>query len=204
LTVVVYPNNKVVQVKCPNKSGISTVTDILCYPFFNEFRARGGRKELIRKGVYFTEKPKNTTDFQPDVKIAVIRDPVSRMASCYADRVLRKNRDFSRDAIPSWDYFISNLEKIMEEFPDIRHHAAKQTNWLGTDTNYYDYIFNTHQLSKEFTNVISNISETKIPNTSHRKSSRGLSKSFEITNHHKKLIKDLFPEEYTYWKNYFQ
>lgn len=205
MSVVVYPNNKIVKVMCPNKSGISTVTDILCYPFFNEFRARAGRSELIKEGKFFTERdPNKTNDFIFDSKIAIIRDPVSRIASCYADRVLKKNRDGSRNHIPTFDYFVKNLKTIQEEFHDLLVHSQTQIHWLGTDPSYYDHIFNTKQLSVDFANVISKVSGVNIPTTSHRKSSRGLSNSFEITNEHRAIIKEFYADEYTYWSSYFQ
>lgn len=198
-----FPNDKVVQVTCPNKSGISTVTDILGYPFFNEFRARGGRSRLLKTGNWI--KTNNySKEWVIEKKIAIIRDPISRTASCYADRVMKKNRNNSRDTVPSFDYFVRNLKQVQEQHHDLLVHSQTQLHWLGTDPNYYDYIFNTKQLSVEFANIISEISGVKIPTTSHRKSSRGLSKSFEITEEHKRLIKEFYADEYKYWGDYFQ
>lgn len=205
MPVVVFPNNTAIRVRCPNKSGISTVTDILGYPFFNDFRARGGRSELIKDKVWFKEVDDPEVD-SLDIKtnIAIIREPVSRLASCYADRVLKKNRNGSRDSIPSWDYFVRNLEEIQNTYKDLFIHGRTQIHWLGTDPAFYDYIFNTKQLSVEFANIISEVSGVRIPTTSHRKSSRGLSKSFEITNEHRAIIKEFYADEYKYWGDYFQ
>ena len=198
-----FPNNKVVQVTCPNKSGISTVTDILGYPFFKEFRARGGRSELLKSGSWIKTKnyPK---EWKIEKKIAVIRDPVTRTASCYADRVMKKNRNNSREAIPSFDYFVKNLKDIQEKYPDLKVHSETQIHWLGQDPTFWDIIINTKKLSTEFANEISKISDVKIPTTSHRKSSRGLSTSFEITDEHKNIIKDFYYKEYQIYGSYFQ
>jgi hypothetical protein len=205
MPVVVFPNEKVVRVRCPNKSGISTVTDILGYPFFNNFRARGGRSELIKGKKWFKEinDPELET-LSIDVNIAVLRDPVSRLASCYADRVLKKNRNGSRDEIPSWDYFVRNLEDIQSKYKDLFIHSRTQLHWLGEDPSMYDYVFNTKQLSVEFASVISKTSGVDIPTTSHRKSSRGLSNSFNITDEHRKIIKEFYADEYRIWGDYFQ
>lgn len=198
-----FKNGTIIQVACPNKSGISTVTDILGYPFFNEFRARAGRSELLKSGQWI--KTENySKEWIVLKKIAIIRDPISRTASCYADRVLKKNRDNSRKHIPNFDYFVKNLKEIQIKFPDIKMHSETQIHWLGTDPDVFDYIFNTKQLSSEFTNIISELSGVKVPNTSHRKSSRGLSKTFEITKEQKDLIKEFYADEYKYWADYFQ
>jgi hypothetical protein len=198
-----FKNGTVIQVACPNKSGISTVTDILGYPFFGDFRARNGRSELLKSGQWIRTE-NYSKEWIISKKIAVLRDPVSRTASCFADRVLKKNRNGSRDKIPSFDYFVKNLKDIQEKFPDIKIHSETQIHWVGTDPSQFDYVFNTKQLSHEFTNVISELSGVSIPNTSHRKSSRGLSRSFEITEEHKRLIKEFYADEYKYWSNYFQ
>ena len=205
MSIVIFPNKKIVKVMCPNKSGISTVTDILGYPFFKEFRARGGRSQLIKESKFFTERdPAKTQNLKLDCKIAIVRDPVSRTASCYADRVLKKNRNNSRETVPSFDYFVRNLKEVQEKHHDLLVHSQTQLHWLGEDPKYFDYIFNTSQLSNEFANVIGKISEVDIPNTSHRKSSRGLSSSFEITEEHKDIIKDFYYKEYQIWGSYFQ
>lgn len=197
-----FPNNKVVQVTCPNKSGISTVTDILGYPFFNEFRARGGRSRLLKTGNWI--KTNNySKEWVIEKKIAIIRDPISRTASCYADRVMKKNRNNSRSKIPSFDYFVKNLKTIQETFGDLAVHSRTQIHWLGEDPDFWDEIYNTNQLNTGFTNSISQISGVQIPNTSHRKGSGGLSKSFEITNEHKEIIKSFYAKEYEIYGSYF-
>ena len=198
-----FLNGSVIQVACSNKSGISTVTDILGYPFFKDFRARSGRSELLKKG-YWIRTENYPADWNIEKRIGIIRDPVTRITSCYADRVVKKNRNNSRNEIPSFDYFIRNLKEIQGLFPDIEAHSKTQIHWLGSRPELYDHIYSTNKLSNEFTNLISSIAEVEIPNTSHRKSSRGLSESFEITEEHKKIIRDFYAEEYDIWSDYFQ
>lgn len=201
--IVTYHNGRAVKVSVGNKCGNTTAIDVLGYPFHG-FRARSGRAKLMKAGVYFRNEDLAPEDANIVARIAIVRDPVQRLASCYADRVLKKNRNGSRQYAPTWDHFVCNLEDIRKRSPDIRSHSRPQVAWTGTDNRIYTHVFTTKELSTKFTPLISQISGVEIPQSSRRKSSGGLSKTFEILPKHIEIIKDFYKEDYEVWGDYFQ
>jgi hypothetical protein len=89
---------------------------------------------------------------QDHFKFAIVRDPVSRILSCYANRVeyyceLSEGKLDSR-AIeaglcydPSLSYFIRNLDGYRQYSPSIKHHTEPLTFFLGDEPEYYDKIY---------------------------------------------------------------
>lgn len=203
MIVTVFPNEKAVEVAVATKCGCSTVVDVLGYPHFNGFRARSGRAKLLKEKKYFRNIDRYTEDFPIVSKIAVVRDPVERLASCFADRILKKNRNGMREHITSFDYLVNNLESLQKQFVDLRQHSRPQVMWLGEDPTYYDHIFTTKDLQTGFTPVISKISGVEIPQTSHRKPTGRLKNTFEVTDQQKKIIKEFYEDDYKFWGDYF-
>lgn len=90
-------------------------------------------------------------------KFCVVRDPIKRLISCYANRVLfhkelSENR-LSVDAIkagarpnPSIEYFIENLELYREHSPSITHHTDLQCKFIGNDPKFYSRIYKMNEL----------------------------------------------------------
>jgi len=202
--ITVFENKHAVEVNVATKCGCSTVIDILGYPHFNEFRARKGRSKLIREKKFSRANKLYTTDIISISRIAVVRDPVERLISCYTDRILKKNRNGMRNYIPSFDYLVENLEALQKEFVDLRHHSIPQITWLGTAPAYYNYILSTKKLQSEFTPLISKISNISIPQTSHRKQSGRLRRTFEVTTENKKIIREKYADDYNIYGDYFQ
>ena len=203
--IVTYLNNNAIQVRVGNKCGNTTAIDILSYPHHG-FQGRSGRSRLMKQGVYFRNENLAPVSTNILANVAIIRDPVKRLASCYADRVLRKNRNNSRELAPTWDYFVKNLEEVRNRSVDVRKHSVLQTAWTGNDTSKFTHVILTDNITKEFTPLVSKISGVNIPATSHRKSSRGLSSKveLEITQEHIEIIKDYYKDDYEVWGNYFQ
>jgi hypothetical protein len=203
--IVLYPTGNAIQVSVGNKCGNTTAIDILSFPHHG-FQGRRGRSRLMKQGVYFRNENLAPGTTKILANVAIIRDPVKRLASCYADRVLRKNRNNSREFAPTWDYFVKNLEEVRNKSADVKSHSRPQVAWTGNDTSKFTHIILTDNITKEFTPLVSKISGVNIPATSHRKSSRGLSSKveLEITQEHIEIIKDFYKDDYEVWGNYFQ
>jgi len=85
-------------------------------------------------------------------KTAVIRDPVSRILSCWANRVVGfrcladidiPEADREAGVVPDPDLatFIGFFWRYRRLSPEIHHHALPMTHFLGTDPSYYDALF---------------------------------------------------------------
>ena len=85
----ILPNNKTVAIRVNPKCGKQTVASIVCYP-------HRGKHKPITNPVRELEKygrVELTEEHEPDYRIAVVRDPVSRLCSAYKDRIVTKNRE---------------------------------------------------------------------------------------------------------------
>ena len=85
-------------------------------------------------------------------RLAVVRDPVSRIASCYANKVFQNNGLLwpgIREAVeaaglslePDFDTFVTDLDAYRAASPDIAHHSEPLSHFLGTDPAYFTRIF---------------------------------------------------------------
>ena len=90
------------------------------------------------------------------LKIAVVRDPISRLVSAYKNRVLYfqqiSRSDFESYNIPSsltkepdLNTFIEYLPEY-RKIPSIAHHTNPQTFFLGDNIGYFDRIFRFEKL----------------------------------------------------------
>ena len=90
-------------------------------------------------------------------KIAVVRDPLERVLSCFSNRVLHhrelerielseedRERGLTRE--PDLTTFVKNLERYMDIAPTIAHHAGSLTHYLGRDAAYFDRIYSMDEL----------------------------------------------------------
>ena len=90
-------------------------------------------------------------------RLAVVRDPVRRLLSCYSNRVLH-HRELSRDKArkplrtadlpfnPDLPTFVAHLEGYMAAVDSIRHHALPMVAYLGHDPAYYARVFGMSEL----------------------------------------------------------
>lgn len=91
-------------------------------------------------------------------RFCVIRDPVSRILSCYSDRVVFR-RVLGRKRIgaevckalditpnPDLNEFILNLEKYRVASRPIAHHSRPQYSSIGLDLDYYQRVYPIEEL----------------------------------------------------------
>ena len=202
MPVVQLPNKKILEITVSNKCGITTAISVMCYPLLGKHKARGSSRELLQQNLWAKSLAYSIWQ-QPDYKICIVRDPVKRIASCYADRVLIKNRENVKQEVYSWDIFLTNLAEWQDKYRDIRKHTYTQVSTIGKDPSIYDEIFTTEQLSTTFLDYMETISGVKIPPTI-AKDSRNLKETFSVSDSHIDMIKEYYKEDYEYWGSYFQ
>jgi len=91
-------------------------------------------------------------EFQDYTRLALVRDPVARVVSCYKDKILKKNllskplvrkklkrRDLPTQ--PSISEFVTHLDVYRKVSPAIRHHSHSLCTHLGKNPDYFTQIF---------------------------------------------------------------
>ncbi|MCP5037235.1 MAG: sulfotransferase family protein, partial [Rhodobacteraceae bacterium] len=155
-----------------NNHGISyfSVPKCACtslkYFFFeieNGFEFRMFKAGGVLKTVHTTAYPSNAFTNTPLQKIqnhhkfAVVRDPVSRVLSCYSNRVIhhqvltkvkfsKRNLRAGMVDNPDLARFIRFFHEYRKMSADVAHHSRKLSFFLGRDSTFYDRLYNLSQL----------------------------------------------------------
>lgn len=98
-------------------------------------------------------------------RLAVVRDPIDRIISCYRNRVLffgeldssQLSEEAKADGLrptPSLSEFVENLEDYMKVSPSIFHHAAPMNFYLGNDPQWFSRIYNIRQIDQLTRDVV--------------------------------------------------
>lgn len=154
------------------------------------------------------------TKMDGHVKFAVVRDPWSRIFSCYKDKVVEKNelgkieftpeqKDFGMVASPSIDNFIDLLPHYRRVSKNISRHSQKLTHFLGNDPSFYDKIFNIKQLPKMVDFVQKIVGD--VPQLEHlnKKSLRNALLTEEEIARNKKIVERRYAEDFEVFGDYF-
>lgn len=100
-------------------------------------------------------------------RLAVLRDPVRRLLSCYGNRVVH-HRELSRAKAgrrlaradlpldPDLPTFVRNLAEYRRAVPSIDHHARPMVDYMGRDPDFYAGLFRMEALS-DFTAEVARI-----------------------------------------------
>lgn len=104
------------------------------------------------------------TAFQPAperpgfLRFAVVRDPLRRLVSAYADRVLARQGTDSADfaalgirsdlpKVPDIETFIAELDEY-RKIATVAHHTSPQAHFLGPDIGYFHRVFRVEALDE--------------------------------------------------------
>ena len=193
-------DDKTVIVNISRKAGISTMINLLAYPLISYF---GSKTQVIKKLNLnnFSDKFITTKSFdEADLKVAIVRDPIDRIKSCYNDRIAKKNKDNLKDRIKSFADFYKNFEGLYENEYQIKTHSYPQIEELGTNPNYYDLIVNTKDMNTKFKTKLEKLLKIKIPNTIKNTSN---STDIILTKEETEYFKNFYKEDYKYYGKYF-
>lgn len=137
-------------------------------------------------------------------RIAVVRDPVSRIVSCYANKVVRgraldrpAQRVFLEErklsATPSIGTFVRDLRLYKEASPYIRHHSRPLHYFLGRDPTVFDRIFPIRALAEVRTYVEDIVGP--VPALPHFQKSRSATFESELTAAERSEIERLYAKD---------
>lgn len=199
--MIIKVNDKIFCVIVPQKSGISTVTNILGYPVTGEIISKSRTRRILKKNNSLYHAG-NTLDIEMsfakennvniDYLYAVTRDPLERFVSAYKDRILKKDTDKFEDK--SLDFVIKNLSKLISSETDFGNHARPQSHWLGDDIAVYDKVFNTKLLNESFKPLVEKIANVSIPMIRENVSNDQI--NINLTNEQKQYLKSFYSSDY--------
>jgi hypothetical protein len=92
------------------------------------------------------------------VRIAVVRDPIRRLVSAYANRVLRHQGIAKADyasaglradlpKVPDIETFVAELDEY-RKIGTVAHHTNPQAHFLGSDLGYFHHVFRVEALDE--------------------------------------------------------
>ena len=202
--IVTFNNEQKVSVTVANKCGSSTAISILGFPIIGPFRYRKEIKKINKRQWQEINLQNTQFNFFKDItyRIAIIRQPVDRIVSCYKDRVLLKNKDNTQSFIKDFNYFVLNLNKIQKQSRDIKNHTQSLITSYGLNPNFFSHIFLTKNLQIDFIPLIEKISNVKnIPNNFYKNSFKA--PAITPTEIEKQIIKEIYKKDYDTYGKYF-
>ncbi|WP_310620478.1 sulfotransferase family 2 domain-containing protein [Flexibacterium corallicola] len=151
-------------------------------------------------------------------KIAILRDPLERLLSCYSNKVnshkylgrkLSNNdvhEDYGLPYNPKVNLFILQLPEYCLASQPLTHHASSFRWFLGNDLSRFDYIFTMENLG-EFKEFFQDLTEQKLElpwllkvktkSTVEDLSKRALKAALRFCRHDYEFLKDYYsPERY--------
>ena len=143
----------------------------------------------------------------------IVRDPIDRIISCYNNRVLRY-KVLTQDALseagirapanPDPNQFIKNLHQY-KKINDIKHHTLPLIHFLGSESNFYDEIFNLNSLKEAETTLKRHFSKQNANLLHLQKTNQNIQNSsknaFDKTTI--KHIESIYEEDYNIYGDFF-
>lgn len=140
------------------------------------------------------------------VKIAALRDPWSRILSCYASKVISaralhgieftpEQKALGMVAEPPIDNFVDLLPHYRDASQIIRHHSEPLSYFLGTNPAFFDQLFPLNRLP-EMVEYVESITG-KMLNLPHasKKTASYVTLSLDETERNRKKIEDAYAED---------
>ena len=138
------------------------------------------------------------------LKVAVVRDPVKRIVSCYANKVvaqgaLKRARISDAQAEagivrkPTIAQFVRDLETYQSLSPMIRHHSRPLSFFLGRRPEYFDRLFRMDQLPELVELVAARVD--RVPELRHAQKSKSSDVVVALSSEDRRRIEERFSED---------
>ncbi|PRY24138.1 sulfotransferase family protein [Aliiruegeria haliotis] len=172
---------------------------------FRRFHANG-RARNIHNAVYpardFASQPHRR--IAAHTRVAVVRDPVGRLLSCYGNRVLGGGDLDSLDLTgsqrargmterPDLATFVRFLPDYRALSPSVAHHSQPLSHFLGTDPDYYSRVFGMGDLDELVSMVAERVGD--VPNLGRMTRNRFRSHVHDLTEDVRTAIEVHYAED---------
>jgi hypothetical protein len=179
---------------------------------FRDFRVNGQPKHIHS---FYSSSPFSKVPHDKIIdhkKFCIIREPLSRIVSCYRNRVLYHQElssrviteDMRSEGIypnPSLDDFCLNIEFYRSVSASIVHHTDPITVFLGEDPSYFDKIYSLGDIESFFADL-SALTGKKI--TPYKEQTGGPNVSIgDMSQEAREKIIDFYKNDYDVYANYF-
>lgn len=144
---------------------------------------------------------------------AVVRHPVDRIVSAYADKVARRDLltknekvrgrlvELGLPARPDFDLFVERLDDYRASSPMINHHTRPLSFFLGTSPEKFEKVFGMHQIA-EFCAEINARAGTSVV-VKHVNNKKSAAKKLEVTENTRDVISQAYAEDLSVFGDYF-
>lgn len=172
-----------------------------------------GRKSIhgFYRSLPFAETAPNSG---PDwTRVAVVRDPVSRIVSCYSNKIRQKRvlanprvrkqaKAAGLNLTPTIHDFVSDLDGYQRISPEIKHHSLPLSHFLGTDPAYFTRIYRLSEVP-ELTALVAERLGRPTPAVTHVQRSRSKDVADRLSDYTRARIRDRFAEDIALFGNWF-
>ena len=148
------------------------------------------------------------------IRFTVVRDPIERLISAYADRVADRD-DIRRSSIsvllcrllglnphPTLEEFALNLHKYYLINDRIYRHVIPQIRYIGKDPSFFDRIFSIRQMDK-VVEYLSGITGKEILVVKHKNASIARFTAEDLSPLAKERLRDFYRKDYEIYGKYF-
>ena len=180
---------------------------------FETYQINGRIRDIHKLYPSMPFKDLNRTPMADHQRLAVVRDPLSRVLSCYRNRVAEKGalsearvgpalaeRNLKPD--PSLSEFIGAFKRYQRVSPEVMHHSSPLSVFLGTDPSYYTKIYALSNIGE----FVAHVSETVGQQLELEHLQTGgpkLSVEADMTEQERAKIRRIFAEDYQIFGEYF-
>ena len=175
---------------------------------WQSFAANGKRYYIHRfyPGLPFADLPHERIGEHQ--RLCAVRDPVTRILSCYANRVVHhrdlQRRPFTEEMCaaglsrePSLESFTLNLETYCQHFSSIRQHARPLVHFLGHDPSWYHGIYPLRALEDFRAHVEAVVGHA--PALGHRQTGGPKLSPEDLGEKARRHIEAIYAEDYAIW-----
>lgn len=179
---------------------------------FNVFHTNGHMWHIhnFYKGHAFGDLPhRRIADHR---RLAVVRDPVQRVLSCYSNRVVHHGKLTAKAAGPALERaglkpapdlgeFVDQFEAYRAVSPDVQHHSQSLIHSLGEDPGFYARVYDIRELGDFVADVGAHLGRELVLGR-HQTGGPKFTPD-DLTAAQRDRLMQIFAEDYRIWGRHF-